>query len=160
MWHKEEPDARKVIDEFKKFDFAEYDELIYCGYGEPTCALEVLLETAKYFKSHYSQKIRLNTNGLGRIYNKRDILPELNQVIDAYSISLNAPNKERYNEVVRPMSDSGFDEMLKFAKDCRKAGKEVQLSVVTYINDREVQECRKLAEELRVPIKVRTFVEG
>ncbi len=158
MWHNTDPTYQEVVDAIDKFDFSGYEELVYCGYGEPTCALEVLLKTAAYFKKKHSQKIRVNTNGLGRLYNKRDILAELNEVVDAYSVSLNAPNKERYNEIARPIYEDAFDEMLKFAKDCKAAGKKVQLSAVTYIGQEEVEECRSLARELDIPVKIRNYV--
>lgn len=158
MWHTVEPTEADVIREIDRFDFTNYEELTYCGYGEPTCALDTLLETAHYFRKHYKQKIRVNTNGLGRLYNRRDILPELNQVVDAYSISLNAPDERRYNEIARPQFDNAFSEMLQFARDCKDANKEVQLSVVTYIDEEEIEKCWKLAEDLAVPLKVRTFI--
>ena len=41
------------------FDFTGYDELVYCGYGEPTCRLDVLLETAKYARENYGVSIRI-----------------------------------------------------------------------------------------------------
>lgn len=74
----------------------------FCGYGEPTCALEMLEKTAKYVKEKYKLPIRVNTNGLGNLYHGRDIVPELAEYIDSVSISLNAANAEEYNKVTRP----------------------------------------------------------
>lgn len=147
MWHKKEPTLEDVIAAMDEFEFNGYEELVYCGYGEPTCAYDVLIESARYFKTKHTQKIRVNTNGLGRVYNDKDILPELNKVVDAYSVSLNAANSKRYQEVARPMVQNGFSEMLEFALDCKKAGKDVQFSVVSYISDAEITECEKLAKE-------------
>lgn len=157
MWHDTDPTYQEVVKAIDAFDFSGYEELVYCGYGEPTCALEVLLETAKYFKKNHTQRIRVNTNGLGRLHHGRDILPELNEVVDAYSISMNAPNRERYAQIVRPAYEGAFDEMLRFAKDCKAAGKKVQLSVVTYISEEETAECQKIAEEAGIPLKIRTY---
>ena len=157
MWHEKEPTISEVIAEIDQFDFTCYNELIYCGYGEPTCAFEALMESAKHFKKIHHQKIRVNTNGLGRLYNGRDILPDLNEVVDAYSISLNAPNAARYDEITRPMFENGFDEMIRFAKDCKEAGKDTQFSAVTYISENEIEECRRLSQELGIRFKVRTL---
>lgn len=157
MWHEREPSLREVKKAMDAFDFAGFDELIYCGYGEPTCALEVLVESAKYFRKKHNQKIRINTNGIGRLYHGYDILPELNEVADAYSVSLNAPEEKRYNELARPAFPGAFQSMLSFAKDAKKAGKEVQFSVVTIISEEEIHRCQKLADELEIPLKVRRY---
>lgn len=45
------------------FDFAGYKELVFCGYGEPTCAIDNLVASAKYAKEKYGLSIRVNTNG-------------------------------------------------------------------------------------------------
>ena len=159
MWHDADPTLEEVVAAMDDFDFTGYDELVYCGYGEPTCALDVLLESAKYFKKKHALKIRLNTNGIGRLYNGRNILPELNEVVDAYSISLNAPNAKRYDEIVRPQFQGAFDEMLSFSKEVKASGKEITFSVVTYISEEEVEECKRLAEKLAIPLKVREFAQ-
>ena len=72
LWHKHDPsmeDIKKAVDDF---DFTGYKELVFCGYGEPTSALDNMLETAKYVREkHPDIKLRLNTNGLSdRINNK------------------------------------------------------------------------------------------
>lgn len=77
--------------------------------------------------------------------------------MDAYSISLNAPTKERYEELTRPSFDNAFSAMLDFARDCKEAGKDVQFSVVTVISEEEIESCRKIAEEMGIHLKVRAF---
>ena len=72
--------------------YVAYEEFVFCGYGEPTCALDILEKTAKYVKEKYKLPIRVNTNGLGNLYHGRDIVPELSEYIDSVSISLNAAN--------------------------------------------------------------------
>ena len=50
LWHKHDPsmeDIKKAVDDF---DFTGYKELVFCGYGEPTSALDNMLETAKYVR--------------------------------------------------------------------------------------------------------------
>ena len=102
LWHKQDPTPQEIKEAMDAFDFHGYKELVYCGYGEPTCALETLIDTARYAKERYGLSIRVNTNGLGSLQHGRDIVPELSQVVDSVSISLNAPDEAAYNDVTRP----------------------------------------------------------
>ena len=101
LWLSHEPSFEEVKEAFSKFNMDDYDELVFCGFGEPTEALDVLIKTAEYVKNTWNKKIRLNTNGLGNLVNNRDIVPELKGLIDTVSISLNTPNADRYHEIVR-----------------------------------------------------------
>lgn len=96
MWFEKDPTLEEIKQAIDAFDFTNYNELVFCGYGEPTCALENMLATAKYVKEKYGVNIRLNTNGLCNLYHKRNIVPELAEVIDSVSISLNAPTAENF----------------------------------------------------------------
>nr|MCR5754953.1 TatD family nuclease-associated radical SAM protein [Acetatifactor sp.] len=99
MWFDKDPSFEQIKAAIDSFDFTGFEELVYCGYGEPTCALDNLIASAKYVKEKLGIKIRLNTNGLGNLYHGKDIIPELAEVIDSVSISLNAPTAEKYMEV-------------------------------------------------------------
>lgn len=156
-------DKKPTIEEFQKaiseYDFSKYGGLIFCGYGEPTCEVDKLVAIATWFKEQYGLPIRVNTNGLGNVYNKRDILKELAAVVDAYSISLNAPNAKRYEELVRPSCPNAFDEVLRFAEEAVGQKKEVALSVLSLLSQEELEQAREIANKLNVPLKVRTYVE-
>ena len=157
LWHQKEPtleDIKRAIDEF---DFNGYDELVYCGYGEPTCALENLLASAAYVKEKHKVKIRLNTNGLANLYHNRNVVPELAKVIDSVSISLNAPTAEKYQEVTRPQFENAFPELLKFAELSKEAFEYVQLSIVDVLPENEIKECQKIADERGIYLKIRKF---
>ena len=114
LWHQVNPSKKEVIDAIKNFDFTGYKELVFCGYGEPTCQLDILLDAANYARKEKGLKIRLNTNGQGSAENGRDIVPELSKVIDSVSVSLNAPSKKEYEEVTRPILSNGFENMVEF----------------------------------------------
>ena len=43
LWLEHEPTAEEVKAEFAKFDLSEYEEVVFCGYGEPTERLDALL---------------------------------------------------------------------------------------------------------------------
>lgn len=152
-----DPTIEELEEAVDAFDFTGCSELVFCGYGEPTCAVDNLVALAKNFRKNHNQKIRVNTNGLGRLYHGRDILPELCESVDAFSVSLNAPNAEKYNELVRPPYINTFDAVLDFAKDAKAAGKEVVFSVVTILSEEEIEQCRKLSDELDIPLRVRTY---
>ena len=79
----------EVIAEFEKFNMDEYEEVVFCGFGEPTERFDVLIKVAEYVKKTYGKKTRINTNGVGNLVNGRDIVPEMEGLIDTISISLN-----------------------------------------------------------------------
>ena len=157
LWFQEEPTLEEIKKTIDNFDFSGYDEVVYCGYGEPTCALENLLASAAYIKEHNNIKIRLNTNGLANLYHKRNIVPELAEVIDRVSISLNAPTAEKYQEVTRPQFENAFYPLLDFAKLARDAFVHTQLSVVDVIPKEDIEASEKLADDLGIHLRIREF---
>jgi len=161
LWFTKEPDLEEIKAAMDAFDFTGYDELVYCGYGEPTCALENLLASAAYIKEKYSDiKIRLNTNGHANRIAGEDITPQLEGLIDCISISLNAENAQKYNEIcVCDYGEDGFFEMLDFAKKASRYVPEVVLSIVDVIGAEEIENCRKIAEETGVSFRVRQYSE-
>ena len=136
LWHEKDPELSDVIAAMDAFDFTGYQELVYCGYGEPTCALDILIESAKYAKEKYGLRIRVNTNGLANLYHGRDVVPELAEVVDVVSISLNAA----------------------FAAACAKQIPEVKFTVVDVLPEEDIEASRKLAEELGIHLRVRKYV--
>lgn len=157
MWFEKEPDIKEIKEAIDNFDFSSYDEFVFCGYGEPTCALENLLETARYVKETKGLKIRLNTNGLCNLYHKRNIIPELENVIDSISISLNAPTAEKYQAVTRPQFENAFPALLEFASLAQKTIPHTQLSIVDVLPQEEIEACQKLADEHGLYLKIRKF---
>ena len=157
LWHKKDPALEEVTAAMDAFDFTGYQELVYCGYGEPTCALENLVASAKYAKEKYGIKVRINTNGLGNLYNGKDIVPELMDAVDVVSISLNAPDEKKYMEVTRPQFENAFQGMLDFASKKKKKGLEVRFTVVDVLPDEEIKASRQLAESMGIGLRVRHF---
>lgn len=159
LWLEREPSAEEAIAEFSKFDMSQYDEVVFCGFGEPTEAFEVLKKVAAFVKETYHMPIRLNTNGLGNLVNGRDITPEMEDLIDTVSISLNTPNADRYHELVRSkFGDKSFDAMLDFARSCTKYVPNVVMSTVdTTITKEEEAECRKICDTIGAKYRIRPW---
>ncbi|MCI6732302.1 MAG: TIGR04100 family radical SAM protein [Lachnospiraceae bacterium] len=158
MWHDHNPSFEEIKAAIDDFDFAPYTEAVFCGYGEPTCSYNNLIAAAKYMRENNPHvSLRLNTNGLGELYNKKPIVEELAQYIDAVSISLNAPNAVRYQEVTRPCYENAFKDMLAFAEKSKSAFKEVKFSVVSIISEEEIADSQKLADEMGIPLRVRIY---
>ena len=157
LWHQHNPTKDEVIDAIRNYDFEGFDELVFCGYGEPTCALDILLDAAKIAKDEKHLKVRLNTNGLGNEENGRNIVPELSKVLDSVSISLNAPDSTRYSEVTRPKYEGAFDKMVDFATKCKDQIKEVRWSIVDVLPQEDIDKCKQLSDETGIQLRIRHF---
>lgn len=161
LWLEREPTLEEVIKEFDRFDMEQFEEVIFCGFGEPTEAFDVLIKVAAYVKEKFNKKIRINTNGVGNLINGRNIVPEMKGLIDTVSISLNHPHKDQYLALVRSkFGEKSFDEMIAFAKECTKYVPNVILTTVdTTITHAEEEECRKICEEVGAAYRIRPWEE-
>ena len=139
------------------------DEIIYCGYGEPTLRLSALIKSAKYIKENFkNKKIRLNTNGHGNLVYQTDIVPQLAQYIDSVSISLNAQDEETYNKISKPRIKNAYIGMLDFVKKCKKNGIDTTVTIVTHFKDYaiDVEKCRQIANDLGVKFRERKYLNN
>ena len=159
LWLLREPTAEEVIEDFKKWDVDSFDEIVFCGFGEPTEAFDVLKKVAEFIKSKYNKTIRLNTNGVGNLINKRNIAPELKGLIDTVSISLNNPDPEEYAKLVRSKyGEKSFQEMINFAKECKKYVPNVVMSTVdTTISHEEEKKCKEICDEVGAVYRIRPW---
>ena len=160
LWLDREPTAAEVITAIEQHDLSKYKELVFCGFGEPTEALPCLLEVAKHIKTTTDKKIRLNTNGLGDLVNKKPIAALLAPYIDIVSVSLNAPEKAEYLTLCRPSFGEGsFEAMLTFAGSCKEAGMTVFFTVVDILGAEKIEACRILAAQKGIPLRIREVIE-
>ena len=142
-----EPTAQEIWESID--DPTKYDEVVFCGYGEPTLRLEVIKEVAQKIKAAGGM-VRLNTNGHGNVINKRNILPELKGLIDSVSVSLNADNSEAYDEVAQPLpSFRGmiYDEIKTFIAEAKKYIPAVQATIVTHQEDVDEAKCEDIVKK-------------
>ena len=157
LWLKREPEAVDVINALKSMKHVS-DEVVFCGYGEPTMRLEVLREVAEYLKKQ-GKRVRLNTNGLASAYYGRDIVPEIKDTVDTVSISLNEASAEKYDAVCHSIYGSkAYGYMLDFAEKCVKAGMDTALTVVDVIAPEDIETCRRTAESIGARLRVRKFI--
>lgn len=140
-------------------DPAPYQEIVFCGYGEPTLRLPLLKQLAQYIQGHYpSLKIRLNTNGLANLTYHRNILPELSPYITMISISLNAPDAATYAKLCPSIyGEKAFSAVKDFIKQAKDYIPDVTASVVG-LPDLDETKCRDLVEkELGVTFRCRHY---
>lgn len=154
LWLEKEPEAGEVI---AQLDVAGRGDVVFCGYGEPTLRLDVLKEVAAYVKS-YGGKVRVNTNGLANREYGRDVVPELENLVDVMSISLNEASAEKYDAVCHSIyGPAAFDEMLDFARRCAGTRMDTVLSVVDVISPEDIAVCREIAEKVGARLRVREY---
>ena len=146
------PEVEEILSNLP--DLAPYDEIVFCGFGEPTLRLKTLLQVAKEIKKH-DKKIRLNTDGLGSLVNKRNILPELGEVIDRVSISLNAQNEAVYNRHCQPQLPGSYQAMLDFVRQAPSYIEDVTVTAINGLEGVDIDACKQLADEIGVKFRQR-----
>lgn len=159
LWLEREPTVEEVCASIDSWQLDKYDEVVFCGYGEPTERLSDLLAVAAHIREKSGIKIRINTNGLSDLIHNERTAPKLKGLVDTVSVSLNATDKEAYFKIVRPkFGIESYDAMLAFTKDCADYVPNVVMTVVDIVTTKEEQEkCRKICEKLGVKLRIRPF---
>ena len=137
-----------------------WGEVVFCGFGEPTVRLDVLLEVARWMRKRgVSVPIRVDTNGHGYALNKgRDVVEELQGAgVNKVSISLNGHDEASYAENCRPQFEGGFAAVLEFIKKAKKAGLDVEVSAVR-MPEVDMEKVGAVAESLGVPLRIRDYI--
>lgn len=158
LWLEHEPSMDEIKNDLNQRELTKYEEIVFCGYGEPTERISDVVKTAAYLREKGCKRLRINTNGLGDLINKRSVAEDLCSVLDVVSISLNAGTKDEYMSVTRPKYDNAWEAMQRFTVDCVRTGKaEIIMSVVDVIPQEQIEASRKLAEKLGATLRIRTF---
>ena len=162
LWLDREPTVSEVTCSIDTWDLSKYDEIVFCGYGEPTERLDDLLAVAAHIKATSNKKIRINTNGLSDLINGEKTAHKLKGLIDSVSISLNATNKEDYQKLVRSkFGIDSFRAMLDFAKDCVSYVPEVIMTVVDVVTSKEEQEqSRRICDSIGATLRIRPYEDN
>jgi TatD family-associated radical SAM protein len=156
LWLKNgEPTVEQIIE--KIGDPKAYNEIVFCGYGEPTYRVDAIKSISDYVHAN-GGKTRMNTNGHGNLINGRNIAEELVGKLDGINISLNAPDENSYKSVCRPHIDGAFQGLIDFAVCCKNVGLNCWFSVVDCIGEEALNDCRKIAEKVGIPLRVREYI--
>ena len=159
LWLKNEPTAEMVIENLKTYDLKDFDEVIFCGFGEPTDRWNEIKEVADFAHS-IGKSTRLNTNGQGNLINGYDITQEIANYIDKVNVSLNNGNSKRYNEDNHSIfGEVAFQEIQNFAKKCIEKGVHTTFSVVDCISKEEIEAARQIALAIGANFRVREEIK-
>ena len=157
----QEPSVSQITSELSEvLHMRSWDGVVFCGFGEPTERLDVLLEVARWIRQHYGRplQIRVDTNGLGYVPNRgRDVAGELKAAgVDKVSVSLNAGDKETYMEICKPTFPDAYEAVLDFI---RKAKLVLQVEVTAVrVPEVDIAKVQAVADGLGVKFRVREYI--
>ena len=161
LWLEREPTLEETIESLGQWNYERFREVVFCGYGEPTERLDVLLAAAAHLKERDpALRVRVNTNGLSDLIHGKPTAPLFVGKVDCLSISLNTDDPAEYLSVCRPkFGAAAYPAMLKFTQEAAALLPSVVMTVVGEpITSLEKQErCRKIAEGLGARLRVRPY---
>jgi TatD DNase family protein len=135
-----------------------FDEVVFCGYGEPLLRLDLVEKLARHLKEKGFHNLRIDTNGQANLIHGRNVVPTLTELVPNVSVSLNAANAQQYQQLCRSRYGLAAYEAVKaFILECKRHGAKVVPTVVA-VPGLDLEACRKVAEEeLGVPLRVREY---
>jgi TatD DNase family protein len=116
--HGAEPDEGRLRRLVGMLDAREHEELVFCGYGEPTMRPGLLRELAAA-ASDRGFRIRLNTNGLCPAWLSPEETLWMLAPFDTVSVSLNASSPGEYLDLCRPATPGAWENLLGFMRLAR-----------------------------------------
>jgi cyclic pyranopterin phosphate synthase len=155
-----EPTREDVIEEIGKvINRKNWSEVVFCGFGEPLERLDLVLEVTRWVKKHFWKIVRVDTNGQGYLLNKgRDVVRELKEAgVDKVSVSLNAHDKEAYNQVCKPIFEDAYENILKFIKRAKIEGLDTEATAVT-IPEVDLEKVKELAKNMGIKFSLREYI--
>jgi len=165
LWLDHEPSHEEAMASFLSRDIPSYREIVFCGYGEPTYRIDEIFALVDELKARFGEKlppIRINTNGHANLIHGRNICPELKGRIDTLSISLNADNAADYAAICRPVQgEAAYQGMLDFAAEAANYVPNVVFTIVDKDKTpEEIENCKKIAADRGVQLRVRSFIDS
>ena len=148
------PSADEVISAIGNVN--DYQEIVFCGFGEPTLRLQTLLEIADHVKAG-GGRIRVNTDGLANLVNKRDVLPEMAEYIDAVSVSMNAQTEAVYEQHCHPALPGSYKAMLHFLDQAPHYIESVTATAIDGLDGVDIDACQQLAQQRGIDFKRRVL---
>ncbi|SHI26286.1 TatD family nuclease-associated radical SAM protein [Ferrimonas marina] len=135
-------------------EVSQFDEYVFCGYGEPTLNLETLLSVAKAIKAR-GGRVRVNTDGLGSLFHRRNILPQLASCVDALSISLNTQDEVTYQRHCAPKLKGSYDAVREFIRQAPNYIDSVEVSAIDGLEGVDMAACQAIVEAAGARFKPR-----
>jgi cyclic pyranopterin phosphate synthase len=155
---REEPTLSQITDELQNFiNRRGWREVVFCGFGEPLEKLDYVLEVTKWIKKHFPITVRIDTNGQAYLVNeRRNVVEELKEAkVDRISVSLNAHNKETYNDVCRPKFENAYENVVRFIEKA-KGQFDIEATAVT-IPEVNILKVKELARKIGVKFRLRAY---
>lgn len=155
LWLSREPPEEEIISELASLDLKKYKEVVFTGFGEPTCRFDTVLSVTKWLYER-GMSVRLDTNGHAALLHPgRDVVAELKAAgLDAVSVSLNAESAEKYDRICRPAFEGAWQALLDFTREAVKAGIRARMTVVGDTGA-DIEKCREIAAGIGASFKVR-----
>lgn len=150
-----DPSEEEIVKELESLHLSQYKEIVFTGFGEPTCRLDTVLHLTAWLDQR-GMSVRLDTNGhTALMYPGRDIVAELKTAgLAAVSVSLNAESEAKYNRLCNPVFEGAYLALMEFAKNAVKAGIRTRMTVVEQ-EGIDIDECEKIAAGLGASFKIR-----
>lgn len=163
LWLKREPTIEEIKSELKNAPWSLINEVVFCGFGEPTLRLPELIAALKFVREFQPNiPTRLNTNGLGELAHGREIAADFEGLLDVVSISLNASTAERYFKLTRAEYGlKSYEAMLAFAEHMKAYVPKVVLTIVDHVNsEEEIERCRQICNTRNLTLRVRPYEDS
>ncbi len=165
LWLEHEPSHEEAMASFLSRDLCSYREIVFCGYGEPTYRIDEIFALVDELKEKFGDKlppVRINTNGHANLIHGRNLCPELKGRIDTLSISLNADNAKAYDELCHPIQgEQAYGAMLDFAQEAANYVPNVVFTIVDKDKTaEEIENCKKIAADRNVKLRIRSFIDS
>jgi TatD family-associated radical SAM protein len=154
---REEPGVREMI--AAAGDPAVWDEVVFCGLGEPTLRLDEVLQVASAVRAAGARRVRINTDGLANLVHGKDVTPRFAGLIDALSVSLNGQDPAIYDYHCRPRGRGTWVSVLDFVRRVRRHVPEVTITAIDGLPGLDIAACEAIARDLGVNFRRRVLDE-
>jgi TatD family-associated radical SAM protein len=155
-----DPSTDQIIRELRKHIHRRmWEEVVFCGFGEPLSRLDTVLEVTRWIRRHTVLSVRVDTNGHGILLNpKRNVVEELRKAgVSRLSVSLNAHDSHTYQAVCKPRFENAFQNVLDFIRKAKEVGIEVEVTAVQ-IPEIDIRKMREMVNMLGVKFRLRRYI--
>jgi GTP 3',8-cyclase len=151
-----EPELEELTGEIERaFMDGPADEVVFCGFGEPTLRLDLVLAVTEWLRLRRLRS-RLVTNGHGQLLNPETDVPSALAAagLSATSVSLNAADPAVYDLLCRPTFSKAHRAVIRFAEACVGHGIETTLTAVD-TPEADPEGCEAIARAIGAGFRVR-----